>query len=227
MAVDQHQTTKSRKRNHIKSEDELAQSAKHPRTRTYSETDIENWESVMIEELSSIHPKAIRSLLNASKSTIKQQRSRMKQMEATIQRDKMTHEQKERSQNERYAALEKDFTALKAEMASILVANVEYFGPKVSDDTIIGEWAQLGYNVRNIVSNYLTKTLKAKTTDNAMLQLRDTNTRSRLWETIFFHCFGGFAECSKDEIGRILAHHIAWIGNWLSIFVYIKMFNKR
>ncbi|PON21804.1 hypothetical protein TGAM01_v209391 [Trichoderma gamsii] len=143
--VRQHETAGSRKRNRFESEDELTGPAKHPRTRTYSATEVENWETVFIGIASRLDPEAVRTLLDDSKSQIKRQRSRIAQLRALIQQERDVHQGFEENQKERYAALEKDFRAHKNKMASILTANVEAFGPKISDDTIVGEWKQLCY----------------------------------------------------------------------------------
>lgn len=208
MPISQHQTAENRKRSHVESEDELTESENHLRTRKYSITDAGSWKATLIEQI----PKAIRNLLDTSESDMNQQRSRIGHLEAVIQQEKENHQRREKSQNERYAALEKAFTALKAKMASILMANIQDFSTKLSDETIIREWTQLGYNVRNIVSNYLTKPLQSGASADDVLHMRDSNARSDLWEIIYVCCFGGLAEYSDEEIGQTLARHISRIG---------------
>lgn len=222
MPVRQRQTTDNRKRNHAESEDELAGSAKHPRTRTYSATEVENWETVLIEESSHIKPKIVRGLLDAGKSEIKRQRSRIAYLKAVFQQEREIHQGFEKHQNEKYAALEKDFRAHKIKMASILTASVEAFGPKVSDDTIIREWKQLYNKVQNIVCNYLTNASPLGTSADCMLPVRDITARRNLWVIIYFHCFTGLTEHWYERIGQTLAHRIDQIGTQLSnVFLMI------
>ncbi|KAL6908480.1 hypothetical protein GGI43DRAFT_429465 [Trichoderma evansii] len=204
----QRRTIDNRKRNHAESEDELAGSTKHPRTRTYSATEAENWDTVLIEESSRTSPETVRGLLNASSSEIKRQRSRIGYLVAVIKQEREIHREFEKVQSGKYAALEKDFKALKFKMATILTANVEAFGTKVSDDTISGAWNQLCCNVQNIVSNYLTSASHSGISTNGMLPMRDILARRQLWVIICFHCFKGLTEHWYEKIGQLLAQRI-------------------
>lgn len=224
LPVGQYETAESRKRNHVESEDELTGSAKHPRTRTYSATEVENWETVFIGIASRLEPEAVRALLDNSRSQIKRQRSKIAHLVAIIQQEREIHEGFEKHQKENYAALEKKFRAHKNKMASILTANVEAFGPKVSDDTIVGEWKQLHYKVQNIVCSYLTNTSPPGTSADCMFPMRDILFRRQLWVIICFHCFSGRMEHCYGGIGQSLALRIDQIGTQLFV-VFLMMVN--
>lgn len=213
--VRQRPTADSRKRHHAESEDELAGSAKHPRTRTYSATEAEGWETALIEESSRTSPETIRGLLSAGSSEMKRQRSRIAHLQAVIKQEKEIHQEFEKVQSEKYATLEKKFRAHKFEMASMLTANAEAFGPKVSDDTVTREWNQLCCNVQNIVSNYLTNTSHCGTSDDGMFPMRDIIARRQLWAIICLYCFTGLTEHWYDKIGQTLAYRISQIGTHL------------
>lgn len=223
--VRQHETAESRKRNHVESEDELIGSAKHPRTRAYSATEVESWETVFIGIASRLDPDAVRTLLDDSRFKIKRQRSRIARLVALIQQEREVHQGFEENQKEKYAALEKEFRTLKNKMASILTANVEVFGPKVSDDTIIREWNQLYYKVQNIACNYLTNTSHSESPADCMLSTRDIISRRQLWVIICFHCFSGRTEHWYGRIGQSLAHRIDQIGTHLFDGVLLMMAN--
>jgi hypothetical protein len=202
--VRQHETEDSRKRNRVESEDELAASAKHPRTRAYSATAVENWETVLIEESSRINPEAVRSLLDTGRCEIKRQRGQIIHLTAMLKQEREVHQGFEKHQIQKYAALEKDFRALKIKMASILTANVEAFGPKISDETIIREWKQLYYKIQNIVCSYIVNPSATGTSAHRMFPMRDIISRRLLWVIICFYCFSGNMEHCYGRIGQSL-----------------------
>lgn len=215
MPIHQLQTAESRKRIHAESEDDLAAPAKHPRTRTFSAAEVENWETVLIEEFSRIDPETVRSLLDSSKSESRRQRGRIAQLTAQVIKEREVHKGFEKHQNEKYAALEKEYRALKRKMAEILTANVEAFGLKVSDETIIGEWHQLYFKVQNLISNYSTNASPSRASTNRMIFMSDIISRRQLWTIICFHCFSGLTGHRYEGIGQMLAHDINQIGNQL------------
>lgn len=213
--VRQHETAQSRKRNHVESEDELTGSAKHSRIQAYPATEVESWETVFIRIACRLDPEAVRTLLDDSRSEIKRQRSRIAHLVALVQQEREVHQGFEENQKAKYAALEKNFRALKIKMASILTANVEAFGPKVSDDTIIGEWNQLYYKVQNIGCSYLTNTSPPGTSPDRLLIMRGIISRCQIWATICLHCFSGSTEHWYGRIGQSLAREIDQIGTQL------------
>lgn len=129
-----------------------------------------------------------------------------------------------KNQKEKYEALEKDFRAHKNKMASILTANVEAFGPKISDGTIVGEWKQLYHKVQNLVSSYLTDTSSPKTSTDCMFPMRPILFRRQLWVLLCFHCFSGRMEHWYGGIGQSLARRIDQIGNQ-PLDVFLMMVN--
>lgn len=90
--VRQHENAESRKRNHVESEDELTGPTKHHRTRTYSATEVENWETVFIGIASRLDPEAVRSLLDGGRSEIRRQRSRTARLRALLQQERDVHQ---------------------------------------------------------------------------------------------------------------------------------------
>lgn len=215
--IRQHKTADGRKRDHVESEDELSTGpAKFPKTREYSAAEmLDNWETVLIDLSCRINPEAVRNLLDTGRSEIKQQRSRIAQLAALLKQEREVHRGIEKHQLEKYAALEEEFRAQKVQMVSILTANVEAFGGKVSDDTIIREWKQLCYNVQNMVCRYQTNACSPGTSADRILTMHEIISRRNLWSVIYHHCFSGRMEHWYETIGQSLAHRICEIIRYL------------
>lgn len=230
-AVSRWRIPKNRKRRRIEDEDELAEPAHY--TKTPMPTSIVTWQVDMLAEMAKHNPDFIHDLLNTADVESTKQRDKINTLESAIIHEREKHEEKEQLHNEKYKSLEERFAKLRIQAASALRGESEDTDiAKVSDETIVREWSELSYNIKNFVSDQFTEKPQDET---GILQkimnwpyawpmipideisgLRKSILRRGLWFMIHHHIFSKYGKNWCGNISQALAHHIAKQGNKLS-----------
>ncbi|KAL6696175.1 hypothetical protein J3F84DRAFT_348405 [Trichoderma pleuroticola] len=209
---------KTGKRSHGDDESEPTKPAKRGRKPT-ANTEIKRFEKDALALAERFSSKMID--FETTRSENQDLQAQVKALKSELEQAQQAHKQSEASFNQKIAQLKNDSQKWRCDLASALEAAKKNSGKyvKVSDSEITQNWMTLSYNVRDLVSQCLTKIpadqdtiLESLVMERRLLSIRDMSAlrscilRRAVWKNVILSVFSGRHSIWQGEIGNTLTH---------------------
>ncbi|KAL7909217.1 hypothetical protein GGI35DRAFT_493216 [Trichoderma velutinum] len=214
-------TIKTGKRSHANDESEPMKPTKRGRKPT-ANTEIKRFEKDALALAERFSSKAIE--FETTRSENQYLRVQVKALKSELEQAQQAHKQSEISYNQKITQLKNDSQRWRCELASALEAAKKNSGKyvKVSDSEIMQNWMTLSYNIRGLVSRYLTEVpsdqsmvLKSLVMEYLLVLPCDISTlrtnilRRAIWNIITLAVFSGNRSVWHGDIGGTLTQFLS------------------